>query len=79
MPLPIMSRWSRLAPTRLPPEATGVPSILGLFSGGNDTITSWDRAYLVALGKISPNRRGDRQRGQLITAIKDAMAGNDPE
>lgn len=67
-----------LAPTRLPPEATGVPSILGLFSGGGETVTAWDRAYLIALGKISPNRRGDRQRGQLITAIKEAMAGEGP-
>jgi hypothetical protein len=68
-----------LAPTRLPPEPTGVPSILGLFSGGGDTITAWDRAWLVALTRISPNRRGDRQRGQMITAIRDAMAGNNPE
>jgi hypothetical protein len=68
-----------LAPTRLPPGPTGVPSILGLFSGGGETISSWDRAYLAALAKISPNRRGDRQRGQLITRIKDAMGGNAPE
>lgn len=68
-----------LAPTRLPPEATGVPSILGLFSGGGDTVTAWDRAYLIALGKISPNRRSDRQRGQLISAMKEVMAGDAPQ
>lgn len=68
-----------LAPTRLPPEAPGVPSILTLFSDGTDRITSWDRAWLAALGTITPNRRGDRQRGQLIASIKDAMTGSDPE
>jgi hypothetical protein len=66
-----------LAPTRLPPDPTGVPSILGLFSTGTDTISSWDRAWLTALGTISPNRRGDRQRGQMITRIKDQLTGSD--
>jgi hypothetical protein len=66
-----------LAPTRLPPDPTGVPSILGLFSSGTDTISSWDRAWLSALGTINLNRRSDRQRGQLIARMKDQLTGSD--
>jgi hypothetical protein len=58
-----------LAPTRLPPDPPGVPSILGLFSGGDDRLSNWDRAYLAALYRMSLNRTGQRQRGQLIDAL----------
>ena len=58
-----------LAPTRLPPQAPGVPSILGLFSNGDQRLSNWDSAYLAALYRMSLNRSGQRQRGQLIEAL----------
>lgn len=58
-----------LAPTRLPPDPPGVPSILGLFSNGDQRLSNWDSAYLAALYRMSLNRSGQRQRGQLIEAL----------
>jgi hypothetical protein len=68
-----------LAPTRLPPQAPGVPSILGLFTSGDDRLSVWDSAYLTALYRMTLNRSGQRQRGQLIATISAALAGNAPD
>ncbi|PZN93936.1 MAG: hypothetical protein DCF31_11095 [Alphaproteobacteria bacterium] len=65
-----------LAPAKLPPELPGVPSILGLFgsNGGAAALTGWDKAYLAALYRIQLNRNANRQRGQLVGAIKASFA-----
>ncbi|MFZ4688210.1 MAG: hypothetical protein ACOYLS_03125 [Polymorphobacter sp.] len=60
-----------LAPTRLPPDPPGVPSILGLFSNGDTVVSDWDRAYLSALYRITLNRAALRQRRQLAGLIGD--------
>lgn len=56
-----------LAPARLPPEAPGVPSILGLFAGdgGATALTAWDMAYLSTLYRMQLSRSASLQRGQL--------------
>jgi len=66
-----------LAPTRLPPDPPGVPSILGLFSNGDQRLSNWDSAYLAALYRMSLNRTSQRQRGQLIGAVAKQLADPD--
>jgi hypothetical protein len=65
-----------LAPTKLPPELPGVPTILGLFSsaGGAAALTGWDKAYLAAVYQMQLNRNASWQRRQLVSAIKASFA-----
>jgi hypothetical protein len=65
-----------LAPMKLPPAAPAVPSVLGLFdaNAGNPALSDWDKAFLASLYRIQMNRKGDRQRGQLITGIKGELS-----
>jgi hypothetical protein len=68
-----------LAPTRLPPDPPGVPSILALFTAGDSRLSAWDKAYLAALARMTPNRNGDRQRRQLIGLITARMLASPAE
>lgn len=68
-----------LAPLQLPPAPPAVPSVLSLFDqAGTATpstgMTSWDRAFLSGLYSAVSNRSGQRQRGQIVTAISADLA-----
>jgi hypothetical protein len=67
-----------LAPTRLPPEAPGVPSILNLFRTDSTAappanLSAWDTAFMAGLYKSSGSRTGNWQRGQIVEHVKSAM------
>jgi hypothetical protein len=67
-----------LAPTQLPPETPGVPSILDLFrqdaaTAPPETLSAWDSAFLTGLYRSAASRRAERQRGQIIKHVKAAM------
>ncbi|KAB7645498.1 hypothetical protein [Polymorphobacter fuscus] len=66
-----------LAPTPLTVTPPAVPSILALFtSPPTETVkplTAWDSAYLDALAHMAGNRKANRQRGQLVSAVTKAM------
>ena len=66
-----------LAPTRLPPQSPGVPSILDLFRADSPTappatLSEWDTAFMAGLYKSVGSRRANWQRGQIVEHMKDA-------
>ena len=66
-----------LAPTRLPPQSPGVPSILDLFRTDTGdarpaTLSEWDTAFMAGLYKSVGSRRANWQRGQIVEHMKDA-------
>jgi hypothetical protein len=66
-----------LAPTRLPPQSPGVPSILDLFRADSTTappatLSEWDTAFMAGLYKSVGSRRANWQRGQIVEHMKDA-------
>ncbi|GGE16664.1 hypothetical protein GCM10011529_23910 [Polymorphobacter glacialis] len=66
-----------LAPIPLDVAAPAVPSILGLFAAAptaaETQLSPWDKAYLAALYRMSPNRRASSQKGQLVAAIPKTL------
>lgn len=63
-----------LAPIAIDAPVPAAPSILGLFAGTGTMMTDWDRAWLAALYRMTPNRRADRQRGELVEAMTKTVA-----
>jgi hypothetical protein len=66
-----------LAPTRLPPRAPGVQSILNLFRTDSGdappaTLSQWDTAFMAGLYKSVGSRRASWQRGQIVEHLKSA-------
>jgi hypothetical protein len=67
-----------LAPTRLPPQSPGVPSILNLFRTDTNgappaTLSEWDTAFMAGLYKSGGSRAASWQRGQIVKHVKTAM------
>lgn len=65
-----------LVPTRIPPQAPGVPSILNLFASRPtearpDTLSSWDQSLLTSLYEARVNRDARTQRREIVRKIKD--------
>lgn len=65
-----------LAPTRIPPQSPGVPSILNLFGQADaarpEGLSGWDSAYLAGLYQSVASRRASWQRGQIVEQLKTA-------
>ena len=70
-----------LAPMRMPPFQTSVPTVLGLFEPGKrpTRLTDWDLAFLKGLYSVQMNRGALRQRQQLVSAMARAMTSPDDE
>lgn len=66
-----------LATMPLGVASPAVPSTLSLFTAPPavpaPALTDWDSAYLVALSGMASNRKANRQRGQLVTAMTKAL------
>ena len=70
-----------LAPTRLPPRAAGVPTVMNLFASDDPLrhpgLSAWDRAYLAALYDTAADRSARVQRASITAHVARAMGHED--